>query len=70
MEAIPQIFHTQEPAHPGLNSVKTTLYELIEAIGQEVKPGEDELVEETVMHLFDTGQVRFLDDAFEVKGSC
>ncbi len=60
MQAMAKAFHTIEPAHSGSTTVRTTLYELIEAIGKEVEPGEDRLVTETVLDLVDTGQVKFL----------
>lgn len=44
------------------SSVRTTLYDLIEAIGEEVPPGEERLVAEIVMHLFESGQIKFLYD--------
>ena len=67
MEAIAQSFHTVEPAHPALTNIKITFYELIAAICDEVQPGEDWLVTETVRHLLDTGRVRFLSAASNVK---
>jgi len=35
------------------------LYELIEAINEQVQPGEDRLVVETVLDLIETGQITF-----------
>jgi hypothetical protein len=60
MQAMAQTFQIVEQAHPGLTTAKTTLYQLIEAISEEVKPGEDWLVVETVLDLIDTGQIVFL----------
>jgi len=40
-------------------SVKTTLYDLIETIGDEVDPGEYHLISKIVRHLFESGIVRF-----------
>ena len=59
MEAIAQSFSAAEPEHSGLTTIETTLYELIEAVGEEVQPGEDRLVVETMLDLFDTGQITF-----------
>jgi hypothetical protein len=42
------------------NTIETTLYELIEAISQEVEPEEDSLIAATVRHLTDTGKVKIL----------
>ena len=65
MQAMAQIFHTVEQAHPGLTTAKTTLYQLIEAISEEVQPGEDRLVVEAVLDLIDTGQITFPDSMGE-----
>jgi hypothetical protein len=43
---------------PGI--IKTTLYDLLEAINSEVSPEEDALVIATVMDLFKSGRVRFI----------
>jgi hypothetical protein len=50
---------TQTSLCPKL-STRTTLYDLIEAISEELYPGEDKLVAEIVVHLFESGQVRFM----------
>jgi hypothetical protein len=41
-------------------SVRTTLYKLIEAISGQVEPEQDELVVKIVLHLFESGKVRFI----------
>jgi len=46
--------------HPKTATVVTTLYDLIEAISEEMKSGEDSLVVQTVLHLIDTGKLKFL----------
>lgn len=51
---------TREPAQPELDTIPTTLGELIEAIEEEVEPEEDHLVAEVVLHLLETGRIRFL----------
>jgi len=43
-----------------------SLYDLIEAVSDEIEPGEDNLIPETIQHLFDTGQARFIDCSTEV----
>lgn len=63
MEAAAQNFKTAESGCPRLTAIETTLYELIEAVEEEVQPGEDRLIEEAVLHLLDTGQAKFLGDA-------
>ena len=67
MEATTQDFNTAESACPRLTAIETTLYELIEAVGEEVQPGEDRLIAETVSHLLDTDHVKFLRDASNRK---
>jgi hypothetical protein len=42
------------------SSTRATLYDLIEAISEELPFGEDKLVAKIVMHLFESGQVRFM----------
>ena len=43
-----------------LNSVQTTLYELIAAINEDVLPEEDWKVTDAVLELFETGEAKFL----------
>ena len=40
-------------------TIKTTLYDLMTAISEEVQPGEERLITETVLHLLDTGHIKF-----------
>ncbi len=40
-------------------NIRTTLYDLIEAINAEVELGEEDLVVSTVMHLLGTSRVTF-----------
>jgi hypothetical protein len=56
METITSEFKSIEK-HP---VIRTTLYDLIDAIGREVPAEEDNLVVATVMHLLQSGRVRFL----------
>ena len=53
---------TQDLTHTERESamVKTTLYDLIDAIRTEVAPDEDELVVATVLYLMQSGRMRFL----------
>jgi hypothetical protein len=48
---------------------QTSLYDLIEAVSDELEPGEDGLVPETIQHLFDSGQARFVDCSTEICGN-
>ena len=59
METIAEPFCAVEPEHSGTTTIQTTLYELIEAINEQVRPGEDLLAVEAVLDLIDTGQIRF-----------
>lgn len=47
--------------------IRTTLYELIEAICEEVPPEEDWVVNEVVLHLLKTGQIKFVDHSEDFK---
>jgi hypothetical protein len=47
--------------------IKTTLYDLIAAINSEVDPEEDYLVVATMMHLLQTGRVKFLKETAYVN---
>ena len=67
MQPMAQTFPVVEPAHPVLHTITTTLYELIKAIGEEMQPGEDWLVAETVFHLFATGKVKFSNVGFDIN---
>ena len=40
--------------------IGATLYDLVEAVQDEVEPNEDRIVTEVVAHLLATGQVRFI----------
>jgi hypothetical protein len=44
----------------GEPTTETTLYELIEAITEELDPAEDRLVPKILLHLVLSGQIRFL----------
>ena len=47
---------------PQSTVVKTTLYELIDAISDEVLPGEEKLVGEVVVNMFNTEKVKFTNN--------
>lgn len=50
---------TLELVNPESTAVTTvTLQELIEAISEEVQPGEDQLIAEILLHLLETEQVK------------
>ena len=52
--------HATVPNHRGRVTHTCTLYELIEAISDEVNSNEEGLIAVTVKHLFDSGRVRLL----------
>jgi hypothetical protein len=56
--------------HPEVSSIHTTLYDLIEAISAEVAPGEDDLVTATLVHLINSGRLKFADDWRELQVVC
>jgi hypothetical protein len=62
MQIATQSIPTQVPAYTEPTTVKTTLYELVEAISDEVEPGEDDLIIATVVHLLNSGRVKFTGD--------
>jgi hypothetical protein len=53
---------TPAPSHVDTSTIHTTLFDLIEAISAEVGPQEDHLVTATLVHLINSGRVRFADD--------
>ena len=55
-----QTFNAGMQAGAELNSVQTTLYELIAAINADVLPEEDWIVTDAVLELFETGQAKFI----------
>jgi hypothetical protein len=50
-------FLTIEAREPTRDHIRTTLYELVGAISDELRVGEDRLIAETLFHLADTGRV-------------
>lgn len=70
MESSVQHFPTQAPADAEPTTIETTLYELIAAISAEAGPEEDDLILATVVHLVNSGQVRFTGDWKNAKVVC
>lgn len=56
--------------HPEVSTIHTTLYDLIEAISAEVAPGEDDLVTATLVHLINSGRIKFADDWRDLQVIC
>ena len=57
MNAFVETFAEQEDSP---TMIRTTLYDLIEALHAEVQPGEEALIVPTVMHLLRSGRIAFL----------
>lgn len=51
-----QDFTREESVDPGLATVQTTLYDLIEAVSEVVPPEEEQLLAEVVSHLIKNGR--------------
>lgn len=48
--------------YPQSTVVKTTLYELIDSISDEVLPCEEKLVVEVVLNMFNTEKIKFINN--------
>lgn len=48
-------------------TIQTTLFDLIAAISDEVGAEEEELVTATVMHLMNSGRLKFTDDPRHIE---
>jgi hypothetical protein len=62
--------HTSGHTPPATRTIHTTLYDLIAAINEEVAPQEDHLVTATVVHLMNSGRVKFTDDTRQLRAVC
>ena len=62
MQAIARIVSPKAPLHEPSITITTTLYDLLEAIHDEVPPGSqgERLATEVVAHLLDSGRVHFI----------
>ena len=61
MQISTPVFITMKKVSSNLNTINSTLYELIEAINEEVKPENDKLVSEIVSDLYERGVMNFLN---------
>ncbi len=66
MQPIKEASPTTEGTYPELSTIKITLYDLIDAISDEVKPGEDQLVVEVVSHLLESARIKLPSMPFKV----
>jgi len=62
-------FQTRRLAYQNAAPIRTTLYELIEAICEEVPPEENWVVNEVVLHLLRTGQIRLVGHPQELRAT-
>jgi len=62
MQPVPQVLPRPERTLARSTTITTTLYELIEAISEEVQSGEDWMVSDVVLDLLDTSHIRFSRD--------
>lgn len=53
-------FLRDKTRYPRTINIETTLYDLIEAISDEIRAEEDGLIVETIYHLIDTGRLKFI----------
>lgn len=60
MHTLAYTLSAEEPGFQKTIAVQTTLYELIEAIGSEIRPEEEALITTTVSHLISSGKVRII----------
>jgi hypothetical protein len=51
-------------------TIETTLYDLVEAISSEVEPGEEDLITATLVHLLNSGRVKFCGDPRNLEVVC
>ena len=58
MEALAQDICRDKTAYPQFGAVETTIYEIIEAICNEVEPEEDWLVTEVVLSMVKNSRIR------------
>jgi hypothetical protein len=64
MQAIARIVSQKAQLHQLSTTITTTLYDLFEAVHEEVPRGSqgEKLVTEVVVHLLDSGRIHFIGD--------
>lgn len=60
---------TVESPRRGTNSSKVNLYQVIEAVRQEMRSAEDQLVADVVLYMMDTGRIRLVPDKVNARSS-
>ena len=61
------IFQRKKSRCRETTNIVTSLYDLIEAISEEITAGEDGAIAQTVMHLVDTGRLKFISIPKEIS---
>ncbi len=71
MQAIARIVSPKAPLHRPSAAITTTLYDLLNAIHEEVPAGiqGDKLATEVVVHLLDAGRIHFIGDSQRLAAS-
>jgi len=69
MRQMAQSYYISESASSGITRLITTLYEMIEAVHEEIKPGEEHWVSLIVDHMLCSGK-SFLSIAENKRLSC
>jgi hypothetical protein len=71
MQAIARIVSPKAPLRQPSTTITTTLYDLVEAIHDEVPRGPrgDKLATEVVVHLLDAGRIHFIGDSQRLDAS-
>lgn len=63
MRAAAQHLSPEVSRHRPATVITTTLYDVVEAVQEEVSPGEEGLVTEVVANLFNSGRIQLADNA-------
>jgi hypothetical protein len=71
MQAIARIVSPKAPLQQPSMTITTTLYDLLEAIHEEVPAGSqgEKLATEVVVHLLDSGRIHFIGDPHRLDAS-
>ncbi len=67
MQQMPHAYSRPEWTQPEGATITTTLGELIGAINEEIEPEEDRLVAQVVLHLLESGRIKFLNPKGELE---
>ena len=70
MLAVAQNTPTVEVEASERTTITTTLFDLIAALNDQVKPGEEDVVTAAVVHLCQTGRLRFLRGPQTYTAAC